>query len=67
MGKPSESTSTLPHVAYPRRSPSVLPQPHLFLVLRADEPLSSSIRCGLQEVTELTFGRAREGAASRLE
>jgi len=67
MGKPSESTSTLPHVAYARRSPSVLPQPHLFLVLRADEPLSSSIRCGLQEVTELTFGRAREGAASRLE
>ena len=65
--KPNEVTSTLSHIAHSRQRPSIPPQPHLFLVLQADSPLSSSTRCGLQEVTELTFGRAREGPTSRLE
>src|SRR5262249_915825 len=41
--------------------------PHLFLVLHADHPLTTSARYVLQDVRELTLGRASEGRSERLE
>jgi DNA-binding NtrC family response regulator len=66
MDKHDESTSTLSHVVkHPPRDSK--PQPHLFLVLRADYPLASSVRYALENVEELVFGRALEDQAPRLE
>src|SRR5258708_25479083 len=44
-----------------------MPQPHLFLVLQADRPLTSSVRYSLENVEELVVGRAPEERAARLE
>src|SRR5258708_15554054 len=66
MAKSTLSTSTLSHVV--KRVPgAAMPQPHLFLVLQADRPLTSSVRYSLENVEELVVGRAPEERAARLE
>src|SRR5262249_18759097 len=67
MERTNGSTSTLPNVVQRRASEGAGVQPHLFLVLHADHPLTTSARYVLQDVRELTLGRASEGRSERLE